>query len=115
MPTAPKIQYDAEAAVDEFTPDALSDGEAADAMPDDNFSQDEETAPVVRLLAPVSSFVYAVGHVVQPVPGGRAREVIWRGQLKERRPETGLVHRVNVYRLNDGFWDCYREDELQVA
>lgn len=29
--------------------------------------------------------------------------------------EAGLVHRVNVYRLNDRFWVCYREDELPVG
>jgi hypothetical protein len=52
---------------------------------------------------------------VQPAPAAPARTIIWRGQFKERVPETGLVHRVNVYRLDDGFWDCYREDELQAA
>ena len=38
-----------------------------------------------------------------------------QGQLKERHPATGLIHRVNVYLLNDGYWDCYREEELQAA
>lgn len=61
------------------------------------------------------AYAYEVGHLVQPVPGATARPVIWRGQLRERHPHTGLVHRVNVYRLDDGFWDCYREEELQVA
>jgi hypothetical protein len=42
-------------------------------------------------------------------------QVSWRGQLKELHPATGLIHRVNVYRLNDGYLDCYREEELQAA
>ena len=80
------------------------------------FSQDEETpVPVVRVLEPASTFAYSIGHRVQPEPNAPARSVIWRGQHKERHPTTGLVHRINVYRLDDGFWDCYREDELQAA
>lgn len=47
-------------------------------------------------------FAYAVGHRVQPAPNAPA-EVLWRGQLKERHPATGLVHRINVYRLNNGY------------
>lgn len=61
-----------------------------------------------------ASYAYELGHRVQPAPALTA-EVIWRGQLKERHPATGLIHRVNVYRLNDGYWDCYREEELRVA
>ena len=61
------------------------------------------------------AYAYSLGHLVQPVREAQARTIIWRGQLKERHPQTGLVHRVNVYRLNDSFWDCYHEDELQAA
>ncbi len=61
------------------------------------------------------SYAYSLGHLVQPVRQTQARTIIWRGQLKERHPQTGLVHRVNVYRLNDDFWDCYHEDDLQAA
>ena len=65
--------------------------------------------------ATTQAYAYEVGHLVQPVPEAAAHPIIWRGQLRERHPQTGLVHRVNVYRLGDGFWDCYREEELQVA
>lgn len=65
-------------------------------------------------LAP-SAFAYALGQPVQPAPGARPRTVIWRGQVKARHPRTGWVHRVNVYRLDDGYWDCYHETELQAA
>lgn len=63
---------------------------------------------------PNVAFAYELGRLVQPAPAGAA-QIIWRGQLKERHPDTGLIHRVNVYRLNDGYWDCYREEELQAA
>ena len=83
---------------------------------DEVFRPDEEPAlPVVRVQAPAPPFAYALGHRVQPAPAAPARTISWRRQLKERWPETGLVHRVNVYRLDDGFWDCYREDELHAA
>lgn len=83
---------------------------------DEVFGQDEAPGlPVVRVQEPGNTFAYDLGHRVQPAPTAPLRAIIWRGQLKERRPETGLVHRVNVYRLNDGFWDCYREDELHAA
>jgi hypothetical protein len=48
-------------------------------------------------------------------PAAPTRTIVWRGQLRERHPQTGLVHRVPVYRLDDGYWDCYREEELRVA
>ncbi|MBG8554999.1 hypothetical protein [Hymenobacter guriensis] len=41
-----------------------------------------------------------------------AYQVLWRGQVKERQPLTGYLVRVNVYRLDDGHWDCYYEAEL---
>lgn len=62
-----------------------------------------------------SAFAYALGQPVQPDPDAPARPVIWRGQLKARHPRTGLVHRVNVYRLDNDYWDCYYEAELQAA
>lgn len=77
-----------------------------------------ETAPAaggVFMRASAATFAFDLGQPVQPETQNRAYAIIWRGQLKERHPETGWIHRVNVYRLNDGFWDCYREEELQVA
>ena len=62
-----------------------------------------------------SGFTYAIGQPVQPAPTTQAGKVIWRGQVKERHPRTGLLHRVNVYRLDNGYWDCYYEAELQAA
>jgi len=69
--------------------------------------------PVVMFRS-ASAFAFELGKAVQPVasvPG----QIIWRGQIKERQPESGLVMRINVYGLNNGFWDCYREEELQAA
>lgn len=73
------------------------------------------TGSGVIMRASAHTFAYDLGQPVQPETQNRAYAVIWRGQLKERHPDTGWIHRVNVYRLNDGFWDCYREEELQVA
>ena len=70
-------------------------------------------APEMQVAS--QAYAYNVGHLVQPVPEAAAWPIIWRGQLRERHPRTGLVHRVNVYRLADGYWDCYREEELRAA
>jgi hypothetical protein len=69
--------------------------------------------PAPRLAA--TTYTYDLGRLVQPATQQQAHPVVWRGQLKERHPTTGLVHRVNVYRLSDGYWDCYREEELLAA
>lgn len=69
---------------------------------------------VVPGLTP-SPFAYALGQPVQPTPDAQAHPIIWRGQVKKRHPRTGLVHRVNVYQLDNGYWDCYYEAELQAA
>jgi hypothetical protein len=74
----------------------------------------EATAPFV-VTQPAEGFTYELGRAVLPVTQAQPHPVVWRGYLKERHPETGLVQRVPVYRLDDGFWDCYREDELRVA
>ena len=29
----------------------------------------------------------------------------------QRHPATGLVHRINVCYLDNGYWVCYREEE----
>jgi hypothetical protein len=62
----------------------------------------------------LGGYSFAVGNVVQLVKGGPAHVVIWRGQL-EVRNARGLVQRGNVYRLDDGFWDCYHEEQLHSA
>ena len=62
-----------------------------------------------------AGFTYAIGQPVRPAPATQAGRVIWRGQVKERHPRTGLLHRVNVYRVDNGYWDCYYEAELQAA
>jgi hypothetical protein len=117
MAITKKAHYVADEATTDYPViDTLPEAEDRHPEYDENFSQDDESAtPVILVPRPASTFAYDVGHRVQPAPQAPARQVIWRGHLKERLPETGLVHRVNVYRLNDGFWDCYREDELQAA
>jgi hypothetical protein len=75
----------------------------------------EAAAPRHFAPAPALAFAYELGRVVQPAPAAPTRTIVWRGQLRERHPQTGLVHRVPVYRLDDGYWDCYREEELRVA
>ncbi|MFD1469874.1 hypothetical protein ACFQ48_16720 [Hymenobacter caeli] len=75
---------------------------------------DDDDTPAARPPAPTSTFAYPIGHRVQPAASAPAT-VTWRGQHKERHPATGLVQRINVYFLDNGYWDCYREDELQAA
>lgn len=72
-----------------------------------------QTAPAGPVRA--AGFAFELGRAVLPRTQAQAHPVVWRGHLKERHPATGLVHRVPVYRLADGYWDCYREEELQVA
>lgn len=73
-----------------------------------------EPEPVVAIAAN-SDFAFEIGRAVLPLTQQQPHPVVWRGHLKERHPATGLLHRVPVYRLADGYWDCYREEELQVA
>ena len=65
------------------------------------------------LPALIATFTFVVGHRVQPIANAPAA-VTWCGQHKERHPATG-VQRLNVYRLDNGCSDCYREDQLQAA
>ena len=74
-----------------------------------------QPAPELVDEPPASGFAYELGHLVLPATQQQAHPVLWRGQLKERHPATGLVHRINVYQLGDGHWDCYREEELRAA
>jgi hypothetical protein len=73
-----------------------------------------EPEPLV-VIAPEADFAFEVGRAVLPLTQQQPHLIVWRGHLKERHPTTGLLHRVPVYRLADGYWDCYREEELQVA
>lgn len=73
-----------------------------------------EPEPVVIQAAP-AAFAFELGRVVLPLTQEQSHAVVWRGHLKEPHPDTGLLRRVPVYRLDDGYWDCYREEELQVA
>lgn len=88
--------------------------QACQVAPSLHAAQPEEEAPAAQPPAPVSTFAFAIGHRVQPVTSAPAA-ITWRGQHKERHPATGLVHRINVYCLDNGYWDCYREEELQAA
>ncbi|UOR07098.1 hypothetical protein MUN82_08350 [Hymenobacter aerilatus] len=60
-------------------------------------------------------FAYALGQTVQPTPDAPVHTIVWRGQVKARHPRLGLIHRVNVYRLDNGYWDCYYETDLRAA
>ncbi|MBJ6107721.1 hypothetical protein JAO73_01775 [Hymenobacter sp. BT523] len=75
-------------------------------------AEPEEEAPVA--LPTAQAFAFGIGHRVQPTFSAPAA-ITWRGQTKERHPATGLVQRINVYYLDNGYWDCYREEELQAA
>lgn len=70
--------------------------------------------PVV-FAPPAVGFAFEVGRPVLPLTQAQPHSVVWRGYLKEPHPATGLLQRVPVYQLADGHWDCYREEELQVA
>ncbi len=110
--------YDAETGA-EFCPvchDLLAWHEqACEAAPAPQVTAESEgEAPAFQPQSPVSIFAFAIGHLVQPADCSPAA-ITWRGQHKERHPATGLVHRINVYYLDNGYWDCYREDELQAA
>jgi hypothetical protein len=72
------------------------------------------SAPV-RMVVAAPDYAFEVGRPVVPTTQQQAHPVVWRGLLKERHPATGLLQRVPVYRLADGFWDCYREEELRAA
>jgi len=72
-------------------------------------------SPLSLIVAREPAFAYEVGRAVLPLTRQQPYPVVWRGHLKERHPATGLMQRVPVYRLADGYWDCYREEELQVA
>jgi hypothetical protein len=73
-----------------------------------------EPAPLVAITFE-ADFAFEVGRAVLPLTQEQPHLVVWRGHLKERHPTTGLVQRVPVYRLADGYWDCCREEELRVA
>jgi hypothetical protein len=70
-------------------------------------------APVLQ--ASSDGFTFALGSLALPLTQEQPHPVVWRGHLKERHHATGLVQRVPVYQLADGYWDCYREEELRVA
>lgn len=76
----------------------------------------EQAAEPEPLAAPLpSGFAFELGGLALPLTQAQPHPVVWRGYLKERHPVTGLVQRVPVYQLADGYWDCYREEELRVA
>jgi hypothetical protein len=58
---------------------------------------------------------YDEGDLVQFRPDGTVFTVKWCGQIVEYNNLHHTWRRVNVYRLDDGFWDCYHEEQLQSA
>ena len=110
--------YDAGTDPDYDEPSQEADYEFSDPDYDEVVvEQVEEVLMTVKPSAPAAEagFAFELGRTVLPVTQAQPHPVVWRGFLKERHPSTGLVHRVPVYRLADGYWDCYREEELQVA
>jgi hypothetical protein len=90
--------------------------EIADPDYEEVVEEREAAEPQLQLVAASrSAFAYEVGWAVVPLAQQQPYPVVWRGHLKERHPTTGLLQRVPVYRLADGHWDCYREEELQAA
>ncbi len=88
----------------------------ADPDYDEPAAEPEATPEIMAVMvASAAGFAFELGRAVLPRTQAQAHPVVWRGHLKERHPATGLVYRVPVYRLADGYWDCYREEELQVA
>lgn len=123
---APQADYDQEAHVEydlpadpEYDDTLQADYEPVPDPEYDDILAEPAELPVLEKPAPVLTaargFAFEVGRPVRPLTQQQLHPVVWRGHLKERHPATGLVYRVPVYRLADGHWDCYREEELQVA
>ena len=110
----PEYEAETEAALCPVCRDLLAWHEqACEAAPTSQATAEpEDVTPAAQ--PPASTFAFAIGHRVQPAHSSPAA-ITWRGQHKEHHPATGLVHRINVYYLDNGYWDCYREDELQAA
>lgn len=56
-------------------------------------------------------YSYSVGNLVQLVQYGPTYTITWCGYILVRGSD-GLRYREGVYRLDNGFWDCYYVDEL---
>lgn len=56
---------------------------------------------------------FDVGNVVQLVRGSPAYAVSWWGHVLV--PHAGGWYWEWVYRIDNGYWDCYYEDELHSA
>jgi hypothetical protein len=57
---------------------------------------------------------YDVGDLVQLVHGGKVWTETWLSKLKVRGG-AGIMSRVNVYRLDNSFWDCYHEELMRFG
>ena len=88
--------------------------QACEAMPMPQAAAEPADETPSALPPAASTFAFSIGHRVQPTDSAPAA-ITWRGQHKERHPATGLFYRINVYALDNGYWDCYREEELQAA
>jgi hypothetical protein len=109
--------YEAEADPDYDEPSQDADYDLSDPDYDEVVvEQAEEVVMAVQTSASAgAAFAFELGREVLPFTQAQPHPIVWRGVLRERHAITGLVHRVPVYRLDDGYWDCYREEELQVA
>jgi hypothetical protein len=57
-------------------------------------------------------FHYDIGNLVQLAWRRPYYQVTWRGWVFEPNGRGNGVRRLSVYRLDNGHWDCYHEDEL---
>ncbi|MGI4834944.1 MAG: hypothetical protein ACRYFK_15935 [Janthinobacterium lividum] len=97
--------------------DEPADPEYGDEVGEELAAAEQAAVPVAPAAPPrpVEGFAYELGRPVVPLTQQQPYHVVWRGYLKERHPVTGLLLRVPVYQLADGYWDCYREEELLAA
>jgi hypothetical protein len=71
-------------------------------------------AVATPFAARLGFYQFQIGSLIQLAPDTRAYMVIWRGQQPSYLSNGGIIEQ-NIYRLDDGFWDCYHEEELQAA
>lgn len=61
-----------------------------------------------------SSPQLVIGSFVRLLPDGPVHRIIWRG--KQAMPSTSdWPGDIAVYRLDNGYWDCYYEYQLHPA
>ena len=65
-------------------------------------------------MRPRPSSQFVLGSFVRLVQGGPVHRVIWRGKLA-MPSYSDWPGEINVYRLDNDYWDCYYEYQLHPA